>query len=281
MFSTASYDAQTAEPMLDPRLAEFATAYSLHRQAEGRQLSDKELLALPWLTAGPQARQWAVRACTYQAFVDKLLEPMAERLRRSLTVLDLGAGNGWLSYRVAGRGHRAIALDIRGDSIEGLGAVGAFVSRCPGRIERVVASFDAIPLPDRMADIALFNASLHYATDLVRTLAEAARVTRRRGLLAILDSPFYPAEADGMAMQAEKQQLARATFGDRAGALTALPFVEFLTPERLAAASSGLGLVWKRQLVRYPLRHELRPLLAKLCGRRRPSRFDLWMAQVP
>lgn len=267
--------------MLDPRLAEFATAYSLHRQAEGRQLSDAELLVLPWLTTGPQARQWAVRARTYQAFVDRLLEPMADRLRRPLTVLDLGAGNGWLSYRMAGRGHQAIALDVRGDSIEGLGAADAYVTRCPGKIERLVASFDSIPMPDGMVDIALFNASLHYATDLARTLAEATRVTRRGGVLAILDSPFYPAETDGLAMQAEKRRLARATFGDRAGALTALPFVEFLTLERLTAASSGLGLRWKRQRVRYPLRHELRPLLARLRGRRRPSRFDLWVAEAP
>jgi SAM-dependent methyltransferase len=267
--------------MLDARLAEFATAYSLHRQAEGRALSDEELLSLPWLTTGPQAGQWAVRAKTYEAFVDRLLEPLSHEFSRPLTVLDLGAGNGWLSYRVAGRGHRAIALDIRGDSIEGLGTSEIFQDRCPGRIEPIVASFDAVPLPDDLVDIAVFNASLHYATDLGKVLGKAARVTRPGGRIAILDSPFYPSEADGLAMQAEKQKLAAAMFGERAAPLTGLPFIEFLTRDRLAAASAGLGLAWTRHRVSYPPRHELRPLIARLRGRRRPSRFDLWVADVP
>ena len=266
--------------MLDPRQAEFATAYSLHRQAEGRELSDDELLRLPWLTTGPQAAQWAVRARTYEAFVDRLLEPMSQQASRPLTVLDLGAGNGWLSYRVAGRGHQAIALDIRGDSIEGLGTAEVFQNRCPGKIECVVASFDAVPLPDDLVDIAVFNASLHYATDLDKVLGEAARVTRPGGRIAILDSPFYPNEDDGLAMLAEKRQLAAATFGEHAASLTALPFIEFLTRDRLAA-SAGLGLAWARHRVSYPPRHELRPLIARMRGRRRPSRFDLWVADVP
>lgn len=260
--------------MLDPRLAEFATAYSLHRQAEGRQLSDQELLSLPWLRRGPQAGQWAVRSRTYEAFVRHVLKAMAG----PLTVLDLGAGNGWLSHRVAELGHRAIALDIRADAIEGLGAADALVRLYPDRIERLTASFDSIPLPDDSVDVAVFNAALHYATDLPRSLGEAARVTRRGGRIAILDSPFYRSEADGLAMQAEKQRHSAATFGHHARELMALPFIEFLTRERLAAASP---LRWTRYRVPYPVSYELRPLVALLTARRRPSRFDLWVAQAP
>ena len=47
-----------------------------------------------------------------------------------------------------------------------------------------------------------------------------------------------------------------------------------------AAASRGLGLAWRRHRVRYPLWYELRPLVARLRGRRAPSRFDLWEATV-
>jgi SAM-dependent methyltransferase len=259
--------------VLDPRLAEFATAYSLHRQAEGRQLSDEELLSLPWLRKGPQARQWSVRARTYEAFVRRVLE----RIGGSLTVLDLGAGNGWLSWRVAELGHRAIALDIRADAIEGLGAAEVLVRLHPDRMERLTASFDSIPLPDDSVDVAVFNAALHYATDLPRVLGEAARVTRPGGRIAVLDSPFYSREADGMAMQAEKQRLSSATFGRHARELMALPFIEFLTLKRLAAASP---LRWTRHRVRYPISYELRPLIAFLRGRRRPSRFDLWVAEA-
>ena len=82
-------------------------------------------------------------------------------------------------------------------------------------------------------------------------------------------------------MVAEKHRESYHRFGERADDLLALPFVEFLTRERLAAASRGLGLSWRRHRVRYPLWYELRPLVARLRRRRLPSRFDMWEAVVP
>ncbi|HEX2804364.1 MAG TPA: class I SAM-dependent methyltransferase [Sphingomicrobium sp.] len=258
--------------MLDVKLASFAAAYAEHREYEGRRLAEADLLALPWLRNGPHARQWAVRARTFETFLDRLLEPTAAAMARPLTVLDLGAGNGWLSHRVAALGHSAIALDIRGDDVDGLGA-----GDWPTHFERILASFDAIPLADDSTDMTVFNASLHYALDLPAALAEAKRVTRCGGTIAILDSPFYRRESDGEAMVAEKRGSAREQFGDRAEALTSLDCIEFLTPARLAAAS---GMEWRRRRVLYPLAYELRPLVAALSGRRPPSRFDLWTAEV-
>jgi SAM-dependent methyltransferase len=266
--------------MLDRTLMAFAGAYAEHREAEGRRLADADLLALPWLRHGPQAAQWAVRARTFETFVARVLEPLAGRRGRPLSVVDLGAGNGWLSYRVGCAGHSAIAVDIRADRIDGLGAADCLAARPPGRIERVVASFDAVPLADDTADIAVFNASLHYATELPRVLAEAHRVTASGGTIAILDSPFYRGEADGEAMVAETRLCAHERFGERAAILTSLDCIEFLTPARLASASASLGLAWRRHRVRYPIAYELRPLAAAIRGRRRPSRFDLWTADV-
>jgi SAM-dependent methyltransferase len=260
----------------DAALARFAAEYAGHRADEGRGYSGDDLLALPYLRTGPFARQWAVRARTFDAFMADVLRPHAARLGRPLEVLDLGAGNGWLSYRIAREGHSAVALDIRDDAVDGLGAADPFVAEFPDTIRRTVASFNAIPLQAASVDVAVFNASLHYAVDLAAVLTEAARVTRPGGLLAILDSPFYRRERDGMAMVAEKQADAARNFGDRAEALLALPFIEFLTRERLEAASRGLGLVWGHRRVRYPLWYELRPLRAALGGDRAPSRFDLW-----
>jgi hypothetical protein len=81
-------------------------------------------------------------------------------------------------------------------------------------------------------------------------------------------------------MVAEKRASAALRFGDRADALLGLPFVEYLTRDRLREAS-GPGLAWRRHRVIYPLRYELRPLLARLRGQRPPSRFDLWECTVP
>ena len=206
--------------------------------------------------------------------MERVLRPEAERAQRPLQVLDLGAGNGWLSYRVAMEEHHAIALDIRDDSVDGLGAAAPFCARAK-HIKCIVAPFDAVPLPSASVDIALFNASLHYATDLSAVLGEAERVTRPGGCIAILDSPFYRREADGLAMVAEKRE----RFGPRAAMLMALPFIEFLTRERLRDAAPELA--WRRHRVTYPLRYELRPLIAAIIRGRRPSRFDLWVAKRP
>jgi SAM-dependent methyltransferase len=262
-------------------LQQFAEDYAAQRQAEGRGYAGDELLALPHVRSGPLARQWAVRARTIEAFMTRLVRPTAKRLGRTLRLLDLGAGNGWLSYRVALEGHCATALDIRDDEVDGLAAGQPLLQRTGGRMRTAVAAFDAIPAPDASFDIAAFNASLHYATDLAAVLAEAARVVRPGGRLAILDSPFYRREADGLAMVAEKAADAPRRFGDRAASLMALPFVEFLTRERLAAASAGLGVQWRRSRVLYPLWYELRPLSARLRGARAPSRFDLWIGARP
>jgi SAM-dependent methyltransferase len=156
-----------------PALERFRIDYAAHRAAEGRGLGETELLDLPWLGIGPQARQWRVRARTFEAFLKHVADPVARSAGRPLRILDLGAGNGWLSYRLALRGHDCIAVDIRDDRVDGLGAAEPFLSRV--RFDCFVGSFDALPVADRVADLTIFNAALHYATSLGATLTEAAR----------------------------------------------------------------------------------------------------------
>ena len=261
--------------------ARFRAAYGEHRASEGRDHHGAELLALPYLTTGPLADQWQVRARSFDAFVRRVLRPAARAHRRPLRLLDLGAGNGWLCHRAALLGHEAVALDVRDDDVDGLGAATSYLREAAGRFHRVAASFDALPLRAASVDVVVFNASLHYALELAAVLREARRVVRAGGRIVILDSPFYARDSAGAAMVAEKQREAAARFGARAEALLALPFIEYLTRDRLVAASAALGLAWRRYRVRYPLWYEARPLLAWLRGRRTPSRFDLWECIAP
>ena len=260
--------------MSEAALDHFAREYARFRAEEGRGYRGQTLISLPYIRTGPHAAQWAVRSRTFDAFMEEVLLPSAAQSAEPLSVLDLGAGNGWLSYRVGLEGHRAIALDVRNDAVDGLGAADPFLKRAPF-MTCLVASFDAVPLASESIDIAVFNASLHYATDLRGVLGEAQRVTKSGGQIAILDSPFYGSEAEGAAMVAEK----RRQFGARAELLMALPFIEFLTVERLRKTAPQLTFV--RHKVRYGLAYELRPLIAAIRGKRRPSRFDLWVARRP
>jgi len=233
------------------------------------------LRELPYLQSGPFAKQWAVRACTYDAFVRRVLSPASQTVDRPLRILDLGAGNGWLSWRASLAGHEAIAMDIRDDDVDGLRAGNLYLEDGNG-FERIAGSFEALPIDDASVDLVVYNASLHYALDLGATLNEARRVVQRGGRIVILDSPFYERGADGEAMVAEKQRDAVARFGARAEALMSLPFIEYLTRERLATASVGIDVTWLRHRVRYPLWYEMRSVTAHLRGLRTPSRFDLW-----
>jgi SAM-dependent methyltransferase len=259
---------------------QFFTEYGAHRAAEGRRLDAASLHALPYLGTGRFARQWAVRARTYDTFVARVLTPASRNRRGAVRVLDLGAGNGWLSWRTALAGHAALALDIRDDDVDGLRAGDSYLIDRTASFERVAASFETLPLADGCVDVVVYNASLHYALDLAATLREARRVVRAGGFVAVLDSPFYEQPADGEAMLAEKRRDAAARFGERAATLMSRPSIEYLTHERLAAASEGLSLHWHRHRVRYPLWYEMRPVVARLRGRRPPSRFDLWECTV-
>ena len=263
---------------LSPALDRFAADYALQRAAEGRALPPDDLASLPYLRTGPHARQWSVKARTFEALLRRTLEPLAKARKRPLCVLDLGAGNGWLSHRLSRAGHFGTAVDIRDDGVDGLGAARRLLEGTA--FDCCKASFDCLPIADCEADIVVFNASLHYSTDLATTLREAVRVTRSGGRIAILDSPFYECDTHGATMVAEKHSNASTTFGSRADTLLALPFVEYLTPARLEEASKRSGLRWRRHRVRYPLWYELRPLHAAIAGRRPPSRFDLWEGMV-
>jgi SAM-dependent methyltransferase len=159
-----------------------------------------------------------------------------------------------------------------------LGAAAAYVSHVKPMFGRSAASFERLPFAARVFDAAVFNASLHYALDLARVLTEAARVVRQGGRLAVVDSPFYRLAEAGETMAAEKRRAAPQLFGELAGGLEAPSFVEYLTRDRLERASGGAG--WRRVRVRYPLWYEARPWIAKLRGRREPSRFDVWWTQV-
>lgn len=264
----------------DSHLRRFRLAYGSHRAREGRALSVEALLRLPHLEDGPLAEQWRIRRRTFWCFVHHVLRPLIRaRAPQPLTVLDLGAGNGWLCYRVQCLGLRAVALDLRTDQVDGLGAAAAYAPHLARPFARIAAGFEALPLAAHSVDLAVFNASLHYALDLGQVLAETVRVLKLEGRIAVLDSPFYHTAEAGDAMVQEKRANRHGLFGELTDDLTALPFIEYLTPSRLLEASKGLGLVWRRHRPRYPLGYQLRPWIARLRGRRPPSRFDLWEAR--
>src|ERR1700742_2585160 len=91
---------------------QFLKDYARIRRAEGRGSSDPEYFrALPYRDlTGKNAGQWEIRARTYRHFENLILPSIEKEAGRPLDILDLGAGNGWMSYRLSLRDHRPVAL---------------------------------------------------------------------------------------------------------------------------------------------------------------------------
>jgi SAM-dependent methyltransferase len=258
---------------------EFIRNYEAVRKAEGRGSEDPEFyLSLPFRDRTERnSWQWTIRARTYKHLEQKILPEIRRHRSPTLSVLDLGAGNGWLSYRLASLGHRPIAVDLQTNAFDGLGAALHYRHALPMFFPRFRAELDHLPFGSRQFDCAIFNASFHYSENYDSTLAEALRCVRVGGTLVIADTPFYNRDDYGQEMLSERRKLFQQQFGLSADSLASR---EYLTPESLSALEARHNLRWKTHDVWYGIRWACRPLIAGIRRRREPSKFCIYTAQV-
>lgn len=183
------------------RQAELAAATAFYcrvRADEGFRHSNE----LPRVPRGhAQARIWKQRARHFGRFLDWL-----DRERpKGQAIVDIGAGCCWAAQRLAERGHSVAALDINLDPLDGLTALGEDCGALPG-IERIEADMEFLPLSGGCADVVLLNGALHYARCPQNVIAEARRILKPSGSIAVLDSPIYRRSADGEAMVRMKKK---------------------------------------------------------------------------
>ena len=257
----------------------FIADYEFIRSAEGRGSIDAGYyLALPYKDlSGHNIDQWKIRSCTFRYIERHLISPLEAVRNRPLRILDLGAGNGWMSYRLALLGHSPVAVDLLTNDYDGLGAAMHFSGHVQPLFPRVQAELDHLPFASSSFDLAIFNASFHYSEDYDRTLAEALRCTCSGGIVIIADTPWYADERSGRRMVEEKH----AHFATKYGfASNSIANCEYLTPHRLSQLQGTQGVRWKTYKPFYGFQWLLRPLRAKLRNRRPPSHFRIYAAQV-
>ena len=261
------------------RFHKFITEYEFIRNAEGRGSGQPNYyLNLPYKDLSSRnGSQWAIRAHTFEVIERRILRPLAQVLKRPLRVLDLGAGNGWLSYRLALHGHIPIAVDLLTNNHDGLGAAIHYNRAVHPLFPRVQAELDQLPFSTSTCDLAIFNASFHYSEDYESTFAEALRCIRPGGAIVIADTPWYAQEESGEMMVIEKHQRFADTYGFRSDSI---PSLEYLTPARLQALRDRFELNWETIRPFYGIRWSLRGIRAKLAGQRTPSKFRIYVARV-
>jgi SAM-dependent methyltransferase len=262
-----------------PHYSRFIRDYESIRAAEGRGSTDAEYyLALPYSDlSGKNSQQWIIRAKTFRYIERHILPSLRPDNRERLRILDLGAGNGWMSYRLALEGHAPVAADLLINDRDGLGAAIHYQKYLTTLFPRVQTELDALPFPDDAFDLVIFNASLHYSEDYEKTIAEALRCTRAGGTILIADTPWYSNEASGQRMVLERRRTFTQLYGIASDGLNSL---EFLTNQRLQRLEACFDLRWQTHTPSYGIRWLMRPIVAKIQGRREPSQFRIYTARV-
>lgn len=250
-------------------LQPFLELYQRTRRDEGWRAER----GLPRVPPGhPRAKLWAGRAARFER-ARSLAGQVLPTARWD--VLEVGAGCAWVSAQLVERGHRVAAIDVNLDPFDGLRAADRLLD-APERLARGEAEMDELPLAASSFDLVVASGSLHYAHDLPSTLVELRRVTRRGGLLLVLDSPTYRRRPDGEAMVADRMKALERRYG--------LPIPResqssYLVLGELRGVFGSAG--WTLEVHGWPgrLREALRDVLEIARHGRRTARFPILLAR--
>lgn len=129
--------------------------------------------------AGRLGREY-VPGRSWKSIAEALLQ-----LLPPMVIADLGAGEGAFSLLLAQRAQQVIAVDNSDRMVE-LGSALAGKQGVPA-LEYRKGDLEAVPIADGTVDVALFSQSLHHALHPDRAIAEAWRILKPGGRVAILD----------------------------------------------------------------------------------------------
>jgi ArsR family transcriptional regulator len=107
------------------------------------------------------------------------------KLMPPMVIADLGAGEGTFSLLLAQRAEKVIAVDNSEKMVE----YGADLARKQGveALEYRLGDIEKVPIDDASVDLAFFSQSLHHALHPDRAIAEAWRILKPGGRIAVLD----------------------------------------------------------------------------------------------
>ncbi len=191
--------------------------------------------------AGRLGREY-VPGRSWKSIAEALLQ-----LLPPMVIADLGAGEGAFSLLLAQRAQQVIAVDNSDKMVE----LGSALAKKTGvtTLEYRKGDLEAVPIADGSVDLALFSQSLHHALHPARAIAEAWRILKPGGRIAILDllqhrfaeaRELYADVWLGFSEVELEKLLSKAGFAERATAVvhkeTEAPFFQTL----LATGNKGL-----------------------------------------
>ena len=129
--------------------------------------------------AGKFGRQY-VPGRSWKGLAEVLL-----RLMPRMTIADLGAGEGTFSQLLAQRAEKVIAIDNSEKMVE----YGQMMAAKNGvaNLEYRLGDLEDLPIEAKSVDLAFFSQALHHAQHPEKAMAEAYRILRPGGRVAVLD----------------------------------------------------------------------------------------------
>ena len=123
----------------------------------------------------------------------KALSEMLLRLLPPLIIADIGAGEGTMALLLSQSAERVIAVDSSSKMVE----YGQSLVERNGiaNLEYRLGDMEELPIADGAVDMVLMHQSLHHALHPARALAEAWRILRPGGRIALLDLLRHDFEA--------------------------------------------------------------------------------------
>ena len=249
-------------PERELELQPFLSQYQHVRQREGNLAHSAEYYrSLPFVpNTGPDVERWYIRRQSFECLIGLLP-------RQPIKILDLGAGNCWLTHRLTELGHLCVAVDLSTNCDDGLGAWEHY----PLQFTCVQADFDSLPFMPGQFDAAIFNAALHYSPDVQHTLAHVNLMLKQAGMIFAIDSPTFRSDRAGKKMVFDRDERFRKELGLQEVTQSGSGY---LTRRQMHSAgfrfhASNGGILWKA-----------RRLWLEVKMRREPAAFGVWEVKL-
>jgi ubiquinone/menaquinone biosynthesis C-methylase UbiE len=162
---------------------DFEQGYSAVRKKENRIYSDSEVSRLPEiLSSHDYSKEWKVRKRSAKRLIKYL-----KRKNRPLTILEIGCGNGWLSFQMSAiKYSEVIGVDINLEEV--MQAKRVFKK---DNLNFVHGEFDQAMFEDLKFDCIVFAASIQYFRSLKEIINDCLNLLAKEGEIHILDTHFY------------------------------------------------------------------------------------------
>lgn len=182
---------------------EFGESYIRLREKEGRLLTDPEVTKLPLITDSQFTHEWAVRKNSSENLIQHL-----SQFNRPLKILEVGSGNGWLSFTIGKALSNSVVVGIDVNKTEVLQATRLFAN---DRTVFILGDILTFPFLTTF-DVIIVAATIQYFSDARGLIRRLRNLLQHNGEIHLLDSPIYQSAEVPAAQSRSRQYFTRLGF---------------------------------------------------------------------